>query len=467
MTNLNGDSDKMKPYLPSGPSIETIHQRLRRGDYYGAYADTLLYLRKQPGPAAFGTLVDVAIVSERCDEALLVLQVQRLRLSPLEYLQHSGTLSLFAGDLPQAQAQGEALLALPDGADVGLALLAAVAHRHDDHEARLHLMRQREQRLQQVPLSLLTQRWEVQALLGQQEQIRAEADQVLRSLPSANVDIRATVQLHQAMTLHDQLRFSDSVASALRLARSLAQHVRAYPTPQPPAAKIRTRRRQLQILAEIERLVLTEDLPVVLHAGTLLGLTRDGDLLPGDMDLDLATIAPATSAGVVAALVGTGRFKQQRHRVDTGTFRALVHQPTGLTVDITEYQRDGNRFVSRWCHPSGQVLRESTVPAFTPMLVDMPGLGRRLPMPDDPGAVLTATYGDWRTPDGDFDTMVAAPNLTGYTDFLASVTAIRLVDCLLAGRIVAARRLGQLLADADIDKELVDLLDAGNGDAPV
>ncbi|KPF85125.1 hypothetical protein IP70_13070 [alpha proteobacterium AAP38] len=99
--------------------------------------------------------------------------------------------------------------------------------------------------------------------------------------------------------------------------------------------------------------------------------------------------------------------------------------------------------------------------------MDVPGIGRRLPVPDDPAALLAATYGDWRTPDGGFDTMVAAPNLTGYTDFLASVTAIRLVDYLLAGRIAAARRLGQLLADANIDKELVSLLAAGNSDAPV
>lgn len=467
MATVGSSSDRILPTYPTSLNIESIHQRLGGGDYYGAYADALLHLRNEPGQAAVSTLVDVAILSERCDEALLVLQAQQSRLPPLVYHQHLGTLSLFAGDLQQAHTQGEVLMALASGADAGLALLTAAADRQVDHVARLHWMHQREQRLQRVPLSLLTQRWEVQSLLGQQGQIMAEADRVLRSLPSANVDIRATVQLHQAMALHDQLRFSDSVVSALRLARSLAQHVRAYPTPQPTTAKIRTRRRQLQILAEIERLVLTEDLPVVLHAGTLLGLTRDADLLPGDMDLDLATIPPAPSAGVVAALVATGRFKEQRHRVDTGTFRAVVHQPTGLTVDITEYHRDGNRFVSRWCHPSGPLLRESTVPAFTPVLVDVPGLERRLPMPDGPAALLTATYGDWQTPDGGFDTMVAAPNLTGYTDFLASVTAIRLVDNLLAGRIVAARRLGQLLADADIDKELVSLLDAGNGDAPV
>lgn len=459
------NSDRPLPTSTTPPDIERVHARLIGGDCHGAYADALLLLRTHPSHLAVGLLVDVAIVSERCDEALTVLEGQRARLPPLLYRQHRGTLSLFAGDLREARAHGEALSTQADGADAGLALLMAVAARQADHAARLQWMRQREQRLRPVPFALLPERWEVQALLGQQAQILAETDRLLRELPSANAEIRATILLHQAMALHDQLRFTDSMAAALRLARSLAPQVAAPPPPQPVTVGIRTRRRQMQILAEIERLVLTEGLPVVLHAGTLLGLTRGGDLLPGDQDLDLATLPPATSADVAAALVATGGFKEQRHRVDTGTFRAVIHQATGLTVDITEYHRDCDRFISRWRHPSGLMLREAAVPAFTRILVDMPGVGRRLPVPDDPAALLAATYGDWRTPDSGFDTMLCAPNLLGFTGFLASVTAIRLADYLLAGQVAAARRLARCLADNDVDHEIVGLL-GGNDHAP-
>jgi hypothetical protein len=440
-------------------TIARIHDRLSRGEHAAAYADVLQLLRDRPVQANLADLlVNVALVSERYDEALRVLRSVREHVHPLLFTRCEAALCLLAGDLETARAGAQALMHRADGADAGLSLLAAVAQREGDPEAQLRWMLQRERRLAQVPVAILFERWRVQSLLGQQEQILAQTTHLLSVLPATHAPARKIVLLQQAMALHDQLQFADSTASALALARQLATERPAGPQNMPVTARISTHRRQSLILADIERLVLTTGLPVVIHAGTLLGLVRNGDLLPGDLDVDVAVVPPATSAQVAQALIATGAFKAQSHSVDSGSFRALLHLPTGLTVDVSEYTHEGAWFITRWRHPSGVVLREAAVPAFAPVLVDHPAIGRRLPQPDDPAPLLAATYGDWRTPNSAFDTMVSAPNLLGFTDFLRSVAAIRLADTLLAGDMAMARHLAGRLADHGSAGDIVALL---------
>ncbi|MFV3075887.1 hypothetical protein [Niveispirillum fermenti] len=438
-----------------GPAdlVARVNRRLAEGQVQEAYADVLLAFRQQPAPVLADLLVNAATVGERWEEALTVLADLGSLFQPHHLARCEGVLALGAGYLDQAQRCAERLMSLPDRPDTGMALMVAIAGRQADPAAQLHWMRQRERGLTQIPLSLLPPRWEIQCLLGQHEQVLAEITRLVRAVPAGQVAVHHLLKLQQAMALHGGLRFAESTAIAL----SLASHLTAHQAPvgdKAMTARINTRRRQSRILAVIERLVLTRGLPVVIHAGTLLGLARDGDLLPGDQDIDLAVMPPATSAQVAETLVSTGDFRPQPHGVDSGGFRALVHQPTGLTVDITEYGREGERFVSRWRHPSGVILREATVPAFTSRLVDVPALGRRLPQPDDPAALLSATYGDWRTPDPCFDTLVAAPNLRGFTAYLGSVAAIRLADNLMAGRTDMARHLAQRLAAHGLARDI-------------
>lgn len=434
--------------------VARVNRRLAAGQACEAYADVLEALRQQPAtPVLAGLLVNAATIGERWEEALTVLDDMGNRFEPSCLARCEGVLALGAGHLDQARRCAEQLMARPDSQDTGMALMVAIAGRQADSAAQLHWMRRREQGREQIPLALLPPRWEIQGRLGLHEQVLAEIAHLTQAVPAGNLAAHHLLQLHRAIALHGGLRFTDSTAIALSVAARLTAQ-RGPADGKAMTARIITRRRQCRVLAVIERLVLTRGLPVVIHAGTLLGLFRDGDLLPGDQDIDLAVLPPATSAQVAEILVATGDFRPQPHGVDSGSFRAVVHQPTGLTVDITEYVREGGRFVSRWQHPSGVVLREAAVPAFTPRLVDLPAVGRRLPQPDDPAALLSATYGDWRTPNACFDTMVAAPNLLGFTAFLGSVAAIRLVDYLMAGQRDMARHLAARLAAHGLGRDI-------------
>jgi hypothetical protein len=196
----------------------------------------------------------------------------------------------------------------------------------------------------------------------------------------------------------------------------------------------------------------------VVHAGTLLSLVREGGFFPCDQDIDLAALPPATSAMVAQALTATGAFRIRQQALDAGSFRSLVHVRTGLAVDVTEYRREGDLFISTWRHPSGVVLRQAAVPAFSTRLVDHAGVGRRLPLPlpEFPEEQLRATYGDWETPATDFDTLVSAPNILEFTSFLRSVAAIRLADAMLSGRNGLARHLARSLLSRNVSPNLME-----------
>ena len=332
--------------------------------------------------------------------------------------------------------------------------MIAIAERNSDPQAALQWMRERERRVANIPFAWVPARWEAQGKLGRHDDVIREASTLEQTIPGEYAAERRIVRFHRAMALHNALRFGESAAAALDLADEL---VKTGPLPAAPRlARMGTRRRQNIVAAEIEKLALLQGLPIAVHAGTLLALVRDGDFFPHDQDIDLAAIPPATSATVADALIATGAFHRRPQMLDTGSFLSLGHAATGLAVDVTEYRREGDFFVSTWRHPSGVILRQAATPAFATRMVDLPGVGRRLPLPESPEDQLRATYGDWKTPIGDFDTLVEAPNILEFTDFLRSVAAIRLADGMLSGRPGQVRRSARRLLAANVASELME-----------
>lgn len=436
------------------PSVESIRARLEGGAYAHAYADALALLGRAPeAPAALEVFVQAAACSERPDEARDVLRRFRHQIKVISYAVAQTNLSLLAGDIASARAHAESVAFHPDAATAHLGLMIAIAERESDPQATLRWMRERERRVANIPFAWVPARWEVQGKLGRHDDVIQETSKLEQSIPGEFSAERRMIRFHRAMAQHNALRFVESTAAALDLAEEL---VKAGPLPAAPRlARIGTRRRQRIVAAEIEKLALLRDLPMAVHAGTLLALVRDGDFFPYDQDFDLAAIPPATSATVADALVATGAFHSRPQMIDTGSFLSLGHNATGLAVDVTEYRREGDFFVSTWRHPSGVILRRSATPAFTVRLVDLPGVGRRLPLPDPPEDQLRATYGDWNTPVSDFDTLLEAPNILEFTDFQRSVAAIRLADAMLSGRRGSLRRYAQRLLAANVARELM------------
>lgn len=436
-------------------SVERVLTRMEAGLHAQAYADALVLLGRQPEhPVALDVFVQAAACAERQDEAGDVLRGLRHHIQVIGYAVARTKLSLLAGDAGSARRHAGSIAFHPDAATAYPDLMIAIAEREDNPEAALRWMRERERRTANIPFAWALARWQIQGLLGQHDEVIRETSQLEPTIPGAFPAERRVIRLQRAMAHHNALRFGESMMEALDLADEL---VKAGPLPPAPRrARMWTRRRQNVVAGEIEKLALLRDLPMAAHAGTLLALIREGDFFPGDQDFDLAAIPPATSAMMADALIATGAFRARPQALDAGSFRTLGHIATGLAVDVTEYQREGDLFVSTWRHASGVVLRRSATPAFAVRMVDHHGVGRRLPLPDAPEDQLRATYGDWQTPNGDFDTLVEAPNILEFTDFLRSVAAIRLADGMLSGRQGPVRRLAQRLLADGVASELME-----------
>lgn len=130
-------------------------------------------------------------------------------------------------------------------------------------------------------------------------------------------------------------------------------------------------------------------------SGTLLGLVREGSLLPYDDDVDLVVLLDAVDEDSAARawrrcrddLVDLIR-PQQLHRV------AKVDQPGAPTIDLFPGWVAGDRvFVWPWSH--GDVPRAAVLPLAR---LDVGGVA--VPMPRDPETLLAVNYGpSWREPD--------------------------------------------------------------------
>jgi hypothetical protein len=434
---------------------------LESGSYAAAYADALVLLARQPEDReAVDLFVRAAACTERQDEGAEVLRGLRHHIDRIGYACALASMSLLAGDLATARGCAEEIASIPEACRTYLDMMVAIAEREEALEAILERMRERERRIVNFPFAWLPARWEVQGRLGQHDDVLEEAARFEQSIPVHFPIERRIVRLQRAMADHNALRFGESEALALGVAADLHE-TRSWMTSAVPSARLGTRRRQGIVIGEIERLVLTQDLPVAVHAGTLLSLVREGGFFPCDHDIDLAALPPASSAEVAQALTATGAFRIRRQALDTGSFRSLVHIRTGLAVDVTEYRREGGRFISTWRHPSGVVLRQAAVPAFAARLADHAGVGRRLPLPEFPEEQLRATYGDWETPVSDFDTLVSAPNILEFTGFLRSVAAIRLANAMLSGRTGLARHLARTLHQRDVSPDLMERIADG------
>ncbi|HEY9112999.1 MAG TPA: hypothetical protein VIM92_14635 [Rhodanobacteraceae bacterium] len=152
--------------------------------------------------------------------------------------------------------------------------------------------------------------------------------------------------------------------------------------------------------------------------GTLLGLTRNGGLLPHDKDVD--TGIPHSEMRRAIAILQRNGWQEINHSFGLMNPRAMINHEAGISMDISGFVVDGE---------NGKAL---TAGAW------MPGLpkdwnmifefGRieleKRPVPQgngrawcmkDPETWLETIYGNWRVPDKTFDTMVAAHNIRQFS----------------------------------------------------
>lgn len=133
--------------------------------------------------------------------------------------------------------------------------------------------------------------------------------------------------------------------------------------------------------------------------GAVLGLVRDGDLIPHDDDLDLIVGFEAGAApGLQQALGLVEDFLRTRGFTVSGRFSAHRHvsRSGGKHLDVFAGLFEGDA-ISWYPSPRGLLRRELMFPASQGMLHGIP-----VPLPHSPLIYLERVYGpDWRRPDPD------------------------------------------------------------------
>lgn len=151
-------------------------------------------------------------------------------------------------------------------------------------------------------------------------------------------------------------------------------------------------------------------------AGTLLGLEREGRLLAHDKDIDIGVpLSQLAKADRILRASGWHRTGMGHRFVN---HFAYTDPASRIELDMLGFlpAAAGKKWLSgfwledipwAWqrvaAYPAPGILVRRDSPA---------GPVRALP---DPDAWLTSLYGDWRTPDTGFDTVISARNLVGFS----------------------------------------------------
>lgn len=171
-------------------------------------------------------------------------------------------------------------------------------------------------------------------------------------------------------------------------------------------------------------------------AGTLLGLIRNGSLLDFDKDLDIAVSMESWDS--CCAVLEKAGWTRSSMRIEYANYRDYVHPDLGITLDVCGLQTRGRQIVGGFALPDhpAEYQRVSIFPQFD--LVRRNTDYGAVWFPRHPEKILTAFYGDWRTPNPNWDTVVSARNLENFTLLVRCYAYHRLAQCWLLGDLAKA-----------------------------
>lgn len=172
------------------------------------------------------------------------------------------------------------------------------------------------------------------------------------------------------------------------------------------------------------------------YAGTLLGLVRHGHLLDFDKDIDIAVWMESWEA-CCAALEQSG-WAQAPMRIEYANYRNYSHPELGITLDVCGLQREDRRITGGFSLPEypDDYQRVCVFPCFELATRDT-AYGSAW-FAQHPEKILTAFYGDWRTPNPHWDTVISALNLENFTLLVRCYAYHRLAQHWLTGNLEKA-----------------------------
>jgi len=178
------------------------------------------------------------------------------------------------------------------------------------------------------------------------------------------------------------------------------------------------------------------NIPAFPFAGTLLGLVRNGCLLDFDKDLDIAVRMESWEA-CCAALEQAGWVRSPM-RIEYANYRDYVHPELGITLDVCGLQARGKQLVGGFALPgyAEDYQRVSVFPKLD-LMQRITDCGE-VWFPRQPEKILMAFYGDWRTPNPHWDTVISACNLEKFTLLVRCYAYHRLIQSWLLGDLAKA-----------------------------
>lgn len=417
---------------------EIIRAMFANGEFIQAHASALTLFVQQPQDYELGLLfLQTAIFIERADSVIEVLHDVSTPIST-QIPAQSLHLLLFQAHL----CAGHFALAWQHLHATGLAKDSVAFHdcayRIDFQEHNLSAALARLEAIErQVDCSLthFIKKFEILKMQGQYREITRQIGFLRSVIPQHEVTSHQQLQLWQAGVAHNEHNFEASLQITEQVIvdfLALAPAKQASNINTRPPSKAWTRQRQHLVIKDLERLILMHELPMFMVAGSLLSLVREGDFFLADKDIDLGLL-DADFEQATQFLVNSRYFDDVSPPNYFVGYKQLRHCATGFIVDVTHYHTQNEQVHAIWGHVSGEILRQTSFAAFTLREEYFPSLRCRVLVPTQVENYLTSLYGDWRTPNRYFDTVVAACNLCKLTPFLLSLSFIRIADALLNG----------------------------------
>jgi len=200
------------------------------------------------------------------------------------------------------------------------------------------------------------------------------------------------------------------------------------PSPNPPARRGHFNSPAIEALLWFTLAQLAKaDVHAFPTAGTLLGLIREGHLLPFDKDLDVA-LPFAELQRAQACLQDCGW--QPLPKPDWLINPLSFEHKSGVVLDLCGFvleQRNQNMLGGFWMRdaPEGWSRVTECGPVELKPVQTPYGAAWMHAQPEN---ILVPLYGDWRTPDPDFDTVIAAKNLRGFSLLTECYALSRILD---------------------------------------
>lgn len=168
----------------------------------------------------------------------------------------------------------------------------------------------------------------------------------------------------------------------------------------PPVVRRYSDIKAASALGDLKRVFNQAQLEFFLISGTLLGCIREGKLLGHDKDIDIGVWENCSTESLADIIYNSGCFYVLPiYSPDI----LVVRHVNGLTIDIFIHHREADDY---W-HAGGKSKWHNK--PFE--LVEYAFLGEQYLIPKDYDRYLTENYGNWRTPNTEFDSVLDTPNM--------------------------------------------------------